>query len=149
MCEPTPTWHSRYAIPSKMDAAHQVVQEVLHQLQLRSWPAHDVFCVHLALEEALINAIKHGNRLDPAKQVHIGCWLCPASVRLEIADEGLGFDPEAIPDPTHEDGIFSTSGRGIMLMRSFMTSVQYADSGRRVILEKHRSAGHDPTPPAT
>jgi serine/threonine-protein kinase RsbW len=101
---------------------------------------HDVFGVHLAMEEALVNAIRHGNRLDPGKQVQFACRMTPDLVRIEITDEGDGFDPSSIPDPTDPEHIEAPSGRGLMLMRSFMSRVEYNDVGNRVVMEKERVA---------
>ena len=115
------------------------MQEVLGQLQKQQWIEHDIFCVHLAMEEALVNAIKHGNRLDITKQVHVACRVSPDLLRIEITDEGEGFDPSAIPDPTDSEHIDAPSGRGVMLMRSFMSRVEYNDLGNHVVMEKERA----------
>ena len=102
------------------------------------YPMRDVFGVRLALEEALVNAIKHGNGMDPNKKVHIECRVSRERVWIRIRDEGEGFDLNALPDPTLEENLEKPSGRGVLLMREFMTNVEYNDRGNCVTLEKHR-----------
>lgn len=88
------------------------------------------------MEEAIANAVKHGNRLDPSKQIHVTCRLGTSGLYVEVADEGEGFDPSAVPDPTAPDRLEEPSGRGIMLMRSFMDRVEFSPRGNCVKLEK-------------
>ena len=133
------TWNSSCTIPSDTGAGRQLVDELLAQLNQAAWDEQDVFGIHLAFEEALVNAIKHGNQHDSAKSVHVVCKLSADIVRLEIRDEGGGFDPEAVPDPTEEENLEVPSGRGLMLMRSFMSMVEYNDVGNHVIMEKRRA----------
>lgn len=143
MSEKRWVWQLERVIPSETGAGAPVLQEVLDQLEKQHWVQHDVFGVHLAVEEALVNAIRHGNRLDTSKHVHVACRLKPDLVRIEITDEGEGFDPSAVPDPTDPANIDAPSGRGLMLMRSFMSRVEYNDVGNRVVMEKERAQKED------
>jgi serine/threonine-protein kinase RsbW len=129
------------SIPSSADAGKAVVDEVLGQLKALRWNEPDLFGVRLALEEAVINAIKHGNRFDESKCVEIMCRVTQDLLHIEIADEGEGFVPEDVPDPTDPENLEKPSGRGIVLMRNFMSMVAYNESGNRVIMEKQRSEG--------
>ena len=138
MSEDRWVWQCERVIASQTGAGAPILQEVLSQLEKQDWIQHDVFSIHLALEEALVNAIRHGNRLDTNKHVHVACRVSPDIVRIEITDEGEGFDPSAIPDPTDPSNIEAPSGRGIMLMRNFMSRVEYNDVGNRVVMEKER-----------
>jgi serine/threonine-protein kinase RsbW len=131
-------WSKEQHLPSEVSSGFPIVQELLQQLERRRWNRHDVFGVHLAVEEALVNAIKHGNRGDPGKRVHVLCQLAEDSVRIEITDEGQGFDPAAVPDPTADENLENPSGRGIMLMRSFL-KIRYNEAGNGVVLEKKKS----------
>jgi serine/threonine-protein kinase RsbW len=133
-------WSKQQHLPTEAASGYPIVQELLKRLEEADWNQHDIFGVHLAVEEALVNAIKHGNRHDPGKHVHIVCKLASDRVRVEITDEGEGFDPDSVPDPTADENLDNPSGRGIMLMRSFV-NVRYNDVGNQVILEKHRSDG--------
>jgi serine/threonine-protein kinase RsbW len=87
------------------------------------------FAVRLALEEALINGFRHGNKGDATKSVTVRCHVDAGLMQLEVQDEGEGFNPETVPDPTAEENIEIPSGRGIMLMRAYMTSVEYVPPG--------------------
>ncbi|OHB78216.1 MAG: hypothetical protein A2V98_10800 [Planctomycetes bacterium RBG_16_64_12] len=132
-------WQCERVIPSETGASSPILQEILDQLEKQAWIQHDIFSVHLAMEEALVNAIRHGNRLDTSKQVHVACRVSPELIRIEITDEGEGFDPSSVPDPTDPAHIEAPSGRGLMLMRSFMSRVEYNDVGNRVVMEKERA----------
>jgi len=132
-------WRSDHVIPSRPEASRHVQEELLEQLARLEWAEHDVFSVRLAMEEALINAIKHGNHYDPAKTVEVTCQIFPDRIRIEISDQGKGFDLAAVPDPTDPDNLESPCGRGIMLMRSFMSRVEFSETGNRVLLERERT----------
>ncbi|MBX3411283.1 MAG: ATP-binding protein [Pirellulales bacterium] len=131
-------WQTERTIPSEHGAGHQLLQEVLGQLTTHGWSEREVFGVHLALEEAVVNAIKHGNCLDCHKQVQVRCKISSERIYVEVQDEGTGFNPDAVPDCTDEEFIDRPCGRGIMLMRSFMSRVEYNESGNVVVLEKER-----------
>jgi serine/threonine-protein kinase RsbW len=129
------------SIPSRAEAGKAVIDEVLRQLQSLCWNERDLFGIRLALEEAVINAIKHGNHFDECKCVAIVCRMTPELLHIEIADEGQGFVLEDVPDPTDPENLEKPSGRGIVLMRNFMSLVCYNEQGNRVVMEKRRAAG--------
>ncbi len=126
-------------IPSDTAAGQSVQERIIQLLESLSYDERDVFGIRLAIEEALVNAIKHGNRMDPSKTVRITCQIAYHKIRIEIEDQGEGFQPEEVPDPTADENLERPCGRGIMLMRAFMSSIAYNKSGNRVILEKHRT----------
>lgn len=134
-------WQCERVIPSDSAAGRRVVNEVLAQLEAEHWVQHDVFGVHLAMEEALVNAIQHGNHRDARKSVRVSCRVSPDRVRIEIADEGPGFNPGSLPDPTCPERLQTPGGRGVMLMRAFMSRVEFNEKGNRVVLEKQRAKG--------
>ena len=134
-------WQRDHVIPSDTEAGRRVLDEVLEELQSRRWSQDDVFAVHLAMEEALVNAITHGNGLDANKHVQIFCRLSPDLIRVEISDEGPGFDPSTLPNPTDPDRLECPSGRGVLLMKAFMSRVEWGESGNRVVLERQRGEG--------
>ncbi|MDD5655486.1 MAG: ATP-binding protein [Candidatus Omnitrophota bacterium] len=92
--------------------------------------------LRLAIEEALTNAVKHGNKLDPDKNVSIRVETFPGSVQIEVEDEGAGFDHGKVPLPTDDENIWKTSGRGVFLIRHFMDKAEYSQGGRRLKLCK-------------
>jgi serine/threonine-protein kinase RsbW len=144
MSEPA-VWIRDFTLPSDLHAAEQTVAAVTGELERRGWPHHDVFGVHLALEEAVVNAIEHGNRSDPAKQVYVRCEIHPATLIVLVRDEGPGFDVATVPDPTAVENLDKPSGRGIMLIRSFMSDAQYLGCGNELRMVKQRASGA-PTP---
>ncbi len=132
-------WQHRRTLPSILSEAGRLLSEITGELEHRGWSDRDIFAVQLAVEEALVNAIKHGNRSDPGKTVTVSCWLSEDLFRIEIEDQGDGFDPATVPDPTSPERLEEPTGRGIMLMRTFMTKVTYNAKGNAVVLEKRRS----------
>jgi len=129
------------SIASDTSLGRQIQERIIGLLEGRSYSDHDLFGVRLALEEALVNAIKHGNGMDPGKQVHVDCSFTDDRVTIVIEDEGTGFDVTEVPDPTTDENLDKPGGRGIMLMRSFMNHIEYNDAGNRLVLEKVRNAG--------
>lgn len=112
---------------------------ILRPAEEHGFAGADCFAIRLAIEEALANAIKHGNRMDPAKHVTLEFQIDADELRISIHDEGEGFDPEDVPDPTLDENLEKPHGRGVMLMRTYMTDVQFNESGTRVTMIKRRS----------
>jgi len=131
-------WTHESHLPSETGAGKKVLDEILAQLEENGWEQSDVFGIHLAVEEALVNAIRHGNESDPSKQVHIDCRLSSGRFWITVADEGPGFDPGAVPDPTEPENLDAPGGRGLLLMRNFMQRVEFNTSGNQVTMEKLR-----------
>jgi serine/threonine-protein kinase RsbW len=132
------TWATDQRLPSSIDAGHHFIAEVLARLEADHWSSPDIFGIHLALEEAVVNAIKHGNKLNLNKHVAISCKISPEKFWINIADEGCGFDPNAVPDCTDEVHIHNPNGRGLLLMRCYMSRVEYNACGNAVTMEKER-----------
>jgi serine/threonine-protein kinase RsbW len=126
-------------IPSSTTEGQKVQERIISRLEEIGFPARGIFGVRLALEEALVNAIKHGNGLDPNKEVFVFCQISHDKVRVVIEDQGPGFRLADVPDPTEDENLEKPGGRGIMLMRAFLSLVEYNERGNRVVLEKHRS----------
>ena len=127
-------------IPSDTAEARRVLDELLGSLGENGWGEEHTFGIHLAVEEALMNAIKHGNQRDPEKSVYVEYHLNSKLLRIVVEDEGDGFDPDDVPDPTLEENLELPSGRGLMLMKTFMTTVDYNEKGNRVLMEKDLDA---------
>lgn len=123
-------------IPSDPAEARRVQDDIERLLQARHVNDHDAFSIKLALEEALVNAIKHGNQMDRAKKVHIAYQLHSDRFDIQITDEGPGFDPGDVPDPTAFENLERPCGRGLMLMRHYMTEVAYSERGNSVSMSK-------------
>ena len=119
-------------------------QEEIEQLLLQSSHAspHEVFSIKLALEEALINAIKHGNQMDRSKKVRVYYRVSADRFEVRVADEGPGFDPSEVPDPMSAENLERSCGRGLLLMRHYMNEVVFHPPGNVVSMTKRRSNGH-------
>jgi serine/threonine-protein kinase RsbW len=120
------------SISSNFLAGREVQQKILDEVDRLGFNANNAFAIKLALEEALINAIKHGNKLDPAKHVIIEARVTPALVEIVIEDEGAGFDRSKIPDPLADENLEKCSGRGILLIESYMSEAEWTKGGRRL-----------------
>lgn len=132
-------WRCDRVIPNDTAAGRHVLEELLEQMSADRWVKHDVYSVRLAVEEALVNAVVHGNRSEADKHVCIGCRLAPNVVRIEITDQGKGFDPTTVPDPTSPDRLGCPRGRGVMLIKAFMSRIKYNATGNVVVMEKDRT----------
>ena len=129
-------------LPSRQGAHIPLIEEVLAKLEELGWEFRERFAIHMALEESLTNAIRHGNKFDEAKVVKVHYRLSPERFWLMVQDEGPGFVPECIPDCTCEDRLDVPGGRGLMLIRAYMTEVCYSETGNCVTMEKIR--GQEP-----
>lgn len=127
--------HKR-TFPSSLDAYHGFVQDVLDGLADLGWSQSDLFGVHMALEESISNAIRHGNKEDPEKSVEVECQISPERFWARITDEGPGFRPTEVPNCCSPECLDLPGGRGLALMNAYMTQVQYNDRGNCVTLEK-------------
>jgi serine/threonine-protein kinase RsbW len=117
-----------------------VIGPVIEALERAGFSRKDAFAVRLAMEEAIVNAIKHGHRYDATKEVRVRSQVSEQCVLLEVEDEGPGFRPEAVPDPLRDENLDRSSGRGLLLMRHYMTWVRYNDAGTCVTLCKRRNS---------
>lgn len=126
----------RCSLPSSLTSYHELVQQVLDKLQELGWNKENIFGVHMALEESISNAIRHGNHEDPSKQVHFQCELAENRFYAQVCDEGTGYDPGVVPDCCLPENLETPGGRGLALIRAFMTTVTHSDEGRCVTMEK-------------
>jgi len=125
----------RKVIPSDL-AQVPTLQEEIELVLQGHFSETELFGIRMAIEECLVNAIKHGNQMDPAKQVHVDYHLATDRFDIAIRDEGPGFDPADVPDPTAPENLERPCGRGLLLMRSFMSEVNYNGSGNEVRMSK-------------
>lgn len=126
----------KFDIPSDLGESRNVHQQIMSAVQRQGYSDDAVFAIKLSLEEALVNAIKHGNKLDPAKKVHVQATVGPKQVEIIIEDEGPGFKRCDVPDPTADENLTKCSGRGLLLMEAYMNKVEYSKNGRRIRLVK-------------
>jgi serine/threonine-protein kinase RsbW len=100
----------------------------------------EVFGVRLGVEEAVVNAIRHGHKSDPSKQVQVTYSIDAQQVVVEVKDQGPGFDPDKVPSPLAPENLERPGGRGVFLMNAYMTWIHFNDQGNCVTLCKTRSA---------
>jgi len=113
------------SLPSRIDTvatAAAAVAEFLGRLGISDEAA---FRIDMAVREAVTNAVLHGNRQDEEKVVDINLKSSPEAVEISVHDQGPGFNPEEVPDPTTQENVLITSGRGIFFMRTFMDEVDW------------------------
>jgi serine/threonine-protein kinase RsbW len=128
-------------IPSDLKEARRVQRHIEKQLKATEFDAREIFGIRLALEEALVNAIKHGNRLDPLKKVEIQFTVQPTRFDIHITDEGPGYIPEEVPDCKADENLTRPGGRGLFLMRHYMTEVVVLPPGNQLFMSKVHSNG--------
>lgn len=131
-------WMHEISFPSCMNRAHELIDVILEEIRQMHWSDRELFAIQLSLEEAFINAVTHGNKSDGGKKVRFFYTLSPDSVRFRVDDEGEGFNYAELPDPTDPEHIDTASGRGVLLIRSFMTHAQFNPKGNSLIMEKVR-----------
>ncbi|MBX3358009.1 MAG: ATP-binding protein [Phycisphaeraceae bacterium] len=111
----------------------RAIENLLGVLERLNYPDAARFAVRLAIEEGLANAFNHGHKALPKDTpVRLEFKATPAQVHISIEDQGPGFKPAAVPDPTLDENLEIPTGRGLLLMRSYMSKVDYNDRGNRV-----------------
>lgn len=134
--ETATAWQNEWVISSEStDAALAVQQDILSRIEGFHYSARVLFGLKLSMEEAFVNAIKHGNKFNPNGHVNIYAMADEQGIVISVQDEGEGFNPDDVPDPTEGDNLEKASGRGLMLMRSFMNKVIYNDKGNQVTFQ--------------
>ena len=125
-------------VESKPSALPVVCRQILRVLEEKGYSQDDIFAVHLALEEAFHNALEHGNKMDPTKNVHIDCSVDDSKVEISLQDQGAGFDPDGVPDPRFGKNLLKPSGRGLLLINAYMDVVKFASQGNSVQMIRYR-----------
>jgi serine/threonine-protein kinase RsbW len=122
----------------------ELVQVVIEDsLQRLSFDEDSRYWIGIAVREAVANAIKHGNALDPDKQVDVALRVRGDLLVIEVKDQGTGFDPHGVKDPLEPENLLRPDGRGIFYMRRFMDAIEYnfgPDGGTIVTLSKRLGA---------
>jgi serine/threonine-protein kinase RsbW len=116
----------------------RVIEGILSGMESAGYGERDRFAVRMALEEAIDNALEHGNRFDPSKWVNVTWRVERQRVLAVVEDQGAGFDPNKVADPFTPEGQRRPSGRGLLLMRHFLSWLHFNGRGNRVTLCKAR-----------
>jgi serine/threonine-protein kinase RsbW len=138
MSTPLPDGSLELTIPSDLGEARNLQELIENQLRTCEYEDKEIFGIRLALEEAIVNAIKHGNRMDDGKKVHVRFFVSSERFEIGITDEGPGYDPDSLPDPLSEENLERPCGRGLFLMRHYMTEVTVHPPGNRLTMSKIR-----------
>ena len=113
-------------LPSRLGAVAEAATAIAEFLSRTGIGEEAAFGIDMALREGIANAIIHGNKLDETKSVRVNVTKSPDSLEIEVRDQGQGFNPETVSDPTTAENILKTSGRGIFFMRNFMDQVEWS-----------------------
>lgn len=127
-------------IPSDTAEGLAVQEQIITLMEKHEYSMRDIFALRLSLEEAITNAIRHGNGNDLSKLVTVIADVSEIKIRVVVSDQGEGFIPEAVPDPTADDFIERPCGRGLMLMKAYLDFVEYSDGGRKITMERERNS---------
>jgi len=124
----------RVVMPSDPAKSRRVRDETEPRLDVCGHDDRDLFGIMIAVEDALVNSIKHGNQYDRSKKVQIAYRLLPDRFEIHIIDEGTGFYPTAVPEPTAVENLDRPGGRGQPMMRHYMTEVTFNERGNAVTM---------------
>lgn len=127
-------------IPSILAEGIPIVEKVVSEAHEQGYTDTACFAIRLALDEALANAIRHGNGGDPTKSVAVEYTIDNDAFTITICDQGPGFHPDDVPDPTLDENLERPCGRGVMLMRAYMSDISYNASGNCVTMIKRKEA---------
>lgn len=127
-----------FVIPSDLNEARQLQELIESQLRQCDYEDKEIFGIRLALEEAIVNAIKHGNQMDQQKKVYIRFRIQPDRFDIGITDEGAGYQVDEIPDPLADENLERPCGRGLFLIRHYMTEVKVHPPGNSLSMSKVR-----------
>jgi len=129
------------SLPSRIEAVDAAATAVAEFISRSGISEEAAFRIDMAVREAVTNAVLHGNRQEESKAVELTLKSSPDAIEISVHDQGQGFNPEEVPDPTKEENLLKSSGRGIFFMRNFMDEVDWSirpNGGTTVRLVKRR-----------
>lgn len=125
-----------FELPSVISLMHAVLDYLMKRVEKVGVVRSENSNLFIALDEAFVNAVKHGNKFDTRKNIKITADVSVKEARFTIEDEGEGFDVSAIPDPCDPENLFKTSGRGVLFIYNIMDEVKYNERGNRLTMIK-------------
>lgn len=132
-------------LPTDVRSIEHAVEYVVRRCQACDEHAHRLrLNFRVGLTEALSNAMLYGNGHDPSKRVRVEVTLADGEIKARITDQGDGFDPAGVPDPTTPDNLRKPGGRGLFLMRQLLDEVSFNDRGNEVTLVLRLDPGGPP-----
>ena len=130
--------NSSIIVKSRPSAVVEVCEQVLSNLEGFGFDKDDIFAVHLALEEAFLNAVKHGNKMDSSKEVKIDYSVDLNKIEISLTDQGDGFEPKSVADPRYGEDLYKPGGRGLLLMNSYMDVVKFNERGNSLFMVRYK-----------
>ena len=128
-----------FEVPSVISLMHSILDYLMKRVEKVGVINPETSNLFVALDEAFVNAVKHGNKFDANKLVRITADVSPEEARFTIEDEGDGFDVAEIPDPLDPQNLFKTSGRGVLFIYNIMDEVRYNERGNRLTMVKRKN----------
>jgi serine/threonine-protein kinase RsbW len=128
-----------FELPSAIGTMHSVLDYLMKRVEKIGVIDVEKSNLFIALDEAFVNAVKHGNKFNAQKLVKITAEVSAKEARFTIEDEGEGFKVDEIPDPTNPENLFKTSGRGVMFIYNIMDEVKYNERGNRLEMIKRNN----------
>ena len=125
-----------FVFPSAIGLMHCILDYLMKRVEKVGVINPESSNLFIALDEAFVNAVKHGNKFDANKTVKISAEVSTKEARFTIEDEGEGFDVSSIPDPTNPENLFKSSGRGVLFIHNIMDEVTYNERGNRLTMIK-------------
>jgi serine/threonine-protein kinase RsbW len=125
-----------FELPSSISLMHIILEYLLKRVEKLGVIKSEQSNLFVALDEAFVNAVKHGNKFDEKKMIRITAEVSKEEARFTIEDEGEGFDVHSIPDPLDPENLFKTSGRGVLFIYNIMDEVKYNERGNRLTMVK-------------
>ncbi|TVQ60021.1 MAG: ATP-binding protein [Phycisphaerales bacterium] len=130
-----PPEHETLTLRNNREQIDAAETRMLGAVRRHGYPEASEFALRLAFEEAVINAFRHGHKNLPDDAAITLDWKVePHQTTICVEDQGPGFDPKKIPDPTLDENLECPTGRGIMLIKAYMSEVRYEAQGRRVVM---------------
>ena len=132
-------------VDSTVSAVEDMCRKLLTEAEANGFGSDDIFAIHLAIEEALTNAVRHGNQQNPDKKINIKYSVTAEKFEISVSDSGNGFTPDSLPDPRCGENLYKCGGRGVLLMRAYMDVVEYSEIGNSVHMIKYKGKVKDKT----
>lgn len=140
MAAATPPSHARLELSNERAAIDQAQNDLVAELEKRGYPKASLFAVRLAVHEAITNAFVHGHKGRPDLAVRFEYTVADDHADIEIEDRGPGFDPASIPDPTLDENLERGCGRGLLLIKAYMSVAEYSKTGNTLRMVYKRPA---------
>jgi serine/threonine-protein kinase RsbW len=131
-------WTMERTLPGNEQLGHAAIDELEAALRKSGWDGRELFHIRMAVQEGVDNAIQHGNKCDPAKQVHLVFRVAPLLCYIQITDEGCGFCRATLKNCTDEEQLDKPRGRGVHLIEQLMSETSYNERGNQLTMVRRR-----------